>query len=176
MRCQKIKQFQFLRRKIKCFSAISRGIIVNTNGKILVRRFFFRVRSSLVSSQYRPCPCYELFRLKRLNYVIIRAKLQAQHLIKHFSFGSQHNYWCIAQFTNLTAYFPAIHPRQHYVEHHDMVLMFLKSVQSFQSIQRMLNTITFLLKIYLYKLPYIGIIIYNQYLIILQCNHDYLLL
>ena len=72
--------------------------------------------------QQRLEPRHQLDRLERLRQVVVGAQLQADHLVHHLPSRRQHqNRRRHAALTHLAADVEAVHPRQHHVEHDEIV-------------------------------------------------------
>ena len=68
-------------------------------------------------TQVRPHARHEFSRFKGLRYVVVGAKFEAQHGVRHVVARGQHDDWHFRFAPNLAAHIPSRHPRQHEVEH-----------------------------------------------------------
>ena len=94
--CQKIEKLQLLWRHIDIFSHIHNGIIGFIDCQIgIFDTFHSRLcrngSSWLVAAQHCLDARDKLLGVEGLFHVIIRTKLQTEHLVKNFAFGGQHD-------------------------------------------------------------------------------------
>ena len=104
----------------------------------------------------------QLLALKGLGHVVVRAQLQAQHLIKGFLLGGQHDDGNLRYLPHGAAYLPAVHARQHDIQNHQAGGILLEGGQRLIPAAINGRIVAILFQIQLYQLGDVGIVVHDH--------------
>ena len=113
----------------------------------------------------------KLLWLKRLNNIVIRAKLQSQNLVKNLAFRGEHDYRNIGFGSYFAANLPAILQRQHNIEQNNARVDFAEFFNCAFSVVHGAGGKAFLFDIKSDKLAYISFIVNDKNGIVCSCTH-----
>ena len=117
---------------------------------------------SLAAAQHRLDAGHHLFCVKGLYHVIVRAKLQAQHLVKGLALGGKHHYRGVARLADAAADLKAVHAGHHHVQQHHVRLDRVELFQPFFAIVGHGDLIALLGQVQPQQLADVGVVIHHK--------------
>ena len=113
---QEIEQLQLLRRHFKGLVAIGHLVLAQTDREAGEAQLpAIRLRG-LEAAQHGLDAREQLLRLKRFGDIIVRAELEAEHLVERFVLRGQHDDRHVRRFADFAQHLPAVHAGQHQIQ------------------------------------------------------------
>ena len=165
---QEVEKLQLLRRHIHGLPLVQNGVVGLVDDQIGIFHIFSvglgnrLAGSGLKTAEYRLNPRDQLFGVKGLNNVIIRAQLQPQHLIKNLSLGGKHDDRCVGLMADLPADLVAVHARKHQIQQDQVGLEGAKDAEGFFAVVDDHAFKAFFCQVKRNEFCYIVIIIYDE--------------
>ena len=161
---QEIQHLQLLGRHVQRLSLIARLILRDADGQPgpgqRSARFLLR---ALGSAQHRPDPGGHLLAVKGLDDIVVRPQLQAQHLVKGFAPGRDHDHRNAAGLADRLQHLIAVHPRQHHIQQDQIRRQPPEFLHGRVPPVRLPNLKAFLFQVQPHQMPDIGIVIHHQH-------------
>ena len=114
------------------------------------------------AAQHRLDAGHDFLGVKGLDHVIVRAQLQAQHLVKGLALGGQHHHRGVAQLADAAADLQAIHLGHHHIQQHHIGLDLIELVQTFFAVVRGGDLVALLGQIKPQQLADVGIVVHDE--------------
>ena len=125
-----IYKLELFRRSVYGYSVDLHLVICKVYRELVVIYLFdvACVGSGSGAAKYGFYSCHNLFCVKGLCNIVVRAELKTQNLVKGLALGGEHNYRLVREFSDFTAYLPAVKLRYHYVEQREVGIFLLECI------------------------------------------------
>ena len=121
-----IEKLQLFRRCVDLLAVHDQLIGVKVDDELVENEAFVCVVGDLAAAQYRVDTRKQLFHLKGLDNIVVRAHLEAMNAVVDLTLGSEHDDRALGRFADLGAYAPTIEHGEHHVKQHEIRLFFLE--------------------------------------------------
>ena len=125
-----VDQLQLFGRRVNLHAVDFQFIVGNVDLQLVIGDHFLAFLGvaifALGAAQHGFHPGHHLFGVKGLDYIVVGAQLQSQHLVKGLALGGEHDDGGGRGLADLSAHLPAVHLGQHNVQQYQIRCLLLE--------------------------------------------------